>query len=290
MPAQNASYLFYALSGQGLDVQLSGGLSPNTYPSPLTEVGIFPGGGSGGGGGGVTAITAGQGINVNQPTGNVTVACDTSSASQIGCAKPDNATLSAASDGTYSCNDSTPSQLGCSKPDNSTITDTAGTYSCATSTPSQLGCSKPDNTTITDASGTYSCTTATLLELGCVKPDGTTITIAGGVLSAARQTVTFEHNGTPLPNQNTWNALDIPPALPAGYQPCTWGTDSLGGIGCWVPPVLSSFHHADHSAHHGPVRHCGLYRGVDSGWRRELHSPFRIGGGHNYLRRGACLR
>ena len=54
--AQNASYLFYALSGQGLDVQLSGGLPPNTYPSPLTEVGIFPGGGSGGGGGGVMSV------------------------------------------------------------------------------------------------------------------------------------------------------------------------------------------------------------------------------------------
>lgn len=38
----NASWMFYATTGAGYDVVLSGGTSPNVYPSPVTITGIFP--------------------------------------------------------------------------------------------------------------------------------------------------------------------------------------------------------------------------------------------------------
>jgi hypothetical protein len=51
----NASWLFYAATGAGYDVVMSGGTSPNTYPSPVTLTGLMAGGGSGGG---VTSINS----------------------------------------------------------------------------------------------------------------------------------------------------------------------------------------------------------------------------------------
>jgi hypothetical protein len=49
----NASYVFYAANGIGLDVTKSGGIPPNVYQAPVTDVDVIPGGGSGGGGGSV---------------------------------------------------------------------------------------------------------------------------------------------------------------------------------------------------------------------------------------------
>ena len=39
---EDASWLLYALSSQAYDIVLSGGVSPNTYPSPVTLIGAFP--------------------------------------------------------------------------------------------------------------------------------------------------------------------------------------------------------------------------------------------------------
>ena len=50
-------WLFFAAANQGYDVSLSGGISPNVYPSAITVTGIYPG----------TNINAG----VSQLTGDV---------------------------------------------------------------------------------------------------------------------------------------------------------------------------------------------------------------------------
>jgi hypothetical protein len=45
------AWLFYAATGQGYDIVMSGGIPPNTYTQPVTLTDQFSGGGSGGGGG-----------------------------------------------------------------------------------------------------------------------------------------------------------------------------------------------------------------------------------------------
>lgn len=49
--ATTGQWLFYASTANLYDVVLSGGISPNTYPAPVTLTGLQPGGGGGGGGG-----------------------------------------------------------------------------------------------------------------------------------------------------------------------------------------------------------------------------------------------
>lgn len=55
---RNASWLFYAASGSGYDVTLSGG-TPNAFPTPFTLIDV-PAGGSGGGGGNANITPAPQ--------------------------------------------------------------------------------------------------------------------------------------------------------------------------------------------------------------------------------------
>lgn len=45
----SGSWLFFAATGQGYDVVLSGGIPPNTYPNPVTLTDLMIGGGGGGG-------------------------------------------------------------------------------------------------------------------------------------------------------------------------------------------------------------------------------------------------
>ena len=47
----SGAWIFWAASGNAYDVVGSGGVSPNTYPSPVTLMEIYLGGGGGGGGG-----------------------------------------------------------------------------------------------------------------------------------------------------------------------------------------------------------------------------------------------
>jgi len=67
----DGSYLFYALQNQGLDVQLSGGIFPNTYPTPNTLVDVFPNQ-SFSPVSGVTQLSATGPIEVNGGSGPVT--------------------------------------------------------------------------------------------------------------------------------------------------------------------------------------------------------------------------
>ena len=53
-------WLFYAATGVGYDVVMSGGIAPNTFPTPVTLTGLKVGGGGGGGSGTVTAFSAGN--------------------------------------------------------------------------------------------------------------------------------------------------------------------------------------------------------------------------------------
>jgi hypothetical protein len=62
----DGSWLFYPATSQGYDVALSGGVSPNTYPSPVTLTDLFPGGGSGG-----TTVNV-NGSSVSNPNFNGT--------------------------------------------------------------------------------------------------------------------------------------------------------------------------------------------------------------------------
>ena len=68
----NGKILFYAGTGTGYDVVLSGGIPPNTYTTPVTMTDVLVGGGSGGG---VTQIVAGTNVTISPPggTGIVTV-------------------------------------------------------------------------------------------------------------------------------------------------------------------------------------------------------------------------
>lgn len=53
--ATTGQWLFYASTGQAYDVVMSGGVAPNTYPSPVTITAVQNGGG--GGGSGITQLT-----------------------------------------------------------------------------------------------------------------------------------------------------------------------------------------------------------------------------------------
>jgi hypothetical protein len=53
-----ASWIFYAATGEGYDVTMSGGLPPNVFPYPVTLTDLQYGGGGGGGGGTVTSFSA----------------------------------------------------------------------------------------------------------------------------------------------------------------------------------------------------------------------------------------
>ena len=71
---------------------------------------------------------------------------------------------------------------------------------------------------------------------------GVTLSVTGSRVSInASGTLDIENNGTPVPDQATLNFLNAAPSLPTGYQPVTWGNDSGGGLGGWVPPILNSF-------------------------------------------------
>ena len=70
----DGSWLFYAAVNQGYDVKLSGGVSPNVYPSSVTLTGLFPGAGAGSGCGAATETVCdttygGTGINSSASTG-----------------------------------------------------------------------------------------------------------------------------------------------------------------------------------------------------------------------------
>ena len=65
-------WLFYAATGVGYDVTMSGGIAPNTFPTPVTLTDLQAGGG-GGGGGGVSSFSSGNLLplfttNVANPT------------------------------------------------------------------------------------------------------------------------------------------------------------------------------------------------------------------------------
>ena len=51
-------WLFYAATGVGYDVTMSGGIAPNTFPTPVTLTDLIVGGG--GGGGGVSSFSSGN--------------------------------------------------------------------------------------------------------------------------------------------------------------------------------------------------------------------------------------
>lgn len=71
---------------------------------------------------------------------------------------------------------------------------------------------------------------------------GVTLSVTGSTVSInASGTLDIENNGTPVPDQATLNFLNAAPSLPTGYQPVTWGNDSGGGLGGWVPPTSSGF-------------------------------------------------
>ena len=57
--------------------------------------------------------------------------------------------------------------------------------------------------------------------------------------NAPGSSLELQHNGTDLPVQSLLNFLDTAPGMPSGYQPVTWGNDSGGGLGGWVPPIPS---------------------------------------------------
>jgi hypothetical protein len=64
-------WLFYAATGVGYDVTMSGGIAPNTFPTPVTLTDLIVGGG--GGGGGVSSFSSGNLLplfttNVANPT------------------------------------------------------------------------------------------------------------------------------------------------------------------------------------------------------------------------------
>jgi hypothetical protein len=68
LPSPNAgAWLFYAATGQGYDVMMSGGDSPNTYPSPVTLTDLIIG--AGGGGSGCTTSGAAGTLNAANGSG-----------------------------------------------------------------------------------------------------------------------------------------------------------------------------------------------------------------------------
>jgi len=78
-------WLFYALTGAAYDVVLSGGVAPNTYPTPVTFTGLNSGGGSGGGGitsvntltGPALTIAVGSGLTVSSVGSIITISLGT---------------------------------------------------------------------------------------------------------------------------------------------------------------------------------------------------------------------
>lgn len=90
-PTQTGQWLFYAAESQGYDVVMSGGIPPNTFPSPVSLTDLFPGGGSGVGG--VTQIIAGANIAISPLGGSGVVTINATqsfsphyiTASSLGC-------------------------------------------------------------------------------------------------------------------------------------------------------------------------------------------------------------
>jgi hypothetical protein len=64
--SSTGQWLAYAATNQGYDVVLSGGIGPNTYPSPFTVTGLYPGGG------GSSSFTALSGDAISTSTGGAT--------------------------------------------------------------------------------------------------------------------------------------------------------------------------------------------------------------------------
>lgn len=69
----NGQYLFWAAQGSGYDIVLTGGVSPNVFPAPITLTNVFSSGGGGSSGGGVTQIVAGTNISISPSGGTGTV-------------------------------------------------------------------------------------------------------------------------------------------------------------------------------------------------------------------------
>jgi hypothetical protein len=236
-----AQWLFFAATGQGYDVVMSGGFQPLVYTVPVTLTDLLVA--TGGGSAGCTT----SGIAGTLVASNGTGGCQPAQVevNNVPLATP--SPINFIDSGTVHFTNPGAGQITAAVIPGSTFTVDTNTAANA----SQVLLNFTDTATIkfTNPSGgveSATCVTATSSLLGCSRPDNTTVTISGGVISSITTPVKFEAEDVLLGGQFSANPqiLDFNstlPVAPSGDVNCTWQPDpETGRLSCHVPLPTSS--------------------------------------------------